>query len=88
MDKIELEGLTHKCLSATLEFVVWIFDTFDHNFELNNGFVKYVKPAPPAINFSLSVSPAVRFNPLMLNPSNAEATFLRCTRMQIFLKTI
>ena len=30
-------------LSASLEIVVWIFDTYDNNLEIKNNFTKYLK---------------------------------------------
>ena len=34
--------LTHPCLHVPLEIVVWIYDTFDNNFGIDNDFTKYL----------------------------------------------
>ena len=35
--------LTHEYLRGPPEVVVWIYDTFDNNLEIENGFTKYLK---------------------------------------------
>ena len=37
------ERFQHQCLGVTLEFVVWIQDTFDNNLKIKNYFAKYLK---------------------------------------------
>ena len=35
--------LTHSCSRIPQDYVVWIYNTFDNNFEIQNGFTKYLK---------------------------------------------
>ena len=38
-----LIALNHYCLRVPQEIVVWIFDTFDNNFEIKKKFTIYLK---------------------------------------------
>ena len=38
-----LRSLTHSCFRGYPEIVVWIFDTFDNNFEIKDDFTRYFK---------------------------------------------
>ena len=35
--------LIHQYLGAPQKIVFWSHDTFDHNFDIENGFTKYLK---------------------------------------------
>ena len=40
---IEKHYLTHSYFRVPPESVLWTYDTFDHNFKIENGFTKYLK---------------------------------------------
>ena len=37
------EHFTNSCLRVSLQFVVWIYSTFDNNFGTENDLTKYLK---------------------------------------------
>ena len=45
VDTVKQKGqiLTHWYLRIPPEIVVWIYDTFENNFEIDKGFTKYLK---------------------------------------------
>ena len=64
------------------------YDAFQNNLEIKLKFTNYLKEScwfGSEQHFSLNLSLK---NVQVINPSNAEATFGRSTRMQRFLKTI
>ena len=38
-----MEVFTNSCSRVPQEIVVWIYDTFDNNFSIENDFTKYFK---------------------------------------------